>query len=196
MLGLRFIEDCPHAGQARTRGTVIITPYGILSVRPYTVPGHRWLTALRHVGTLHPDAIRPGAPTAAPTEPVAPSWSLRPHRKDRSFSGHLHPADHVEAATLTELPDTIGDVNALLTLTPPATEPRAPTPGDSPPASSTCSSPAHPPTPMPSPDDQHRPPPFGPAPQPPAVRGRPTSAGTPVRRNPEHCLAAGLRSLS
>ncbi|MEU2552328.1 hypothetical protein ABZ589_11650 [Streptomyces sp. NPDC013313] len=47
-----------------------------------------------------------------------PSWSLRPHRKDRSFSGHLHPAEHVHVAILTELPDTIGDVNALLTATP------------------------------------------------------------------------------
>ncbi|MEU1465282.1 hypothetical protein ABZ467_32365 [Streptomyces sp. NPDC005727] len=116
--GLRFIEDCPHTGQARTRGSVIITADGILSVRAYTIPGHRWLTALRHLGTLHPHAIRPGAPTAAPTEFAAPAWALRPHRKDRSFSGHLHPAEHVQAATLTELPDTLGDVNALLTLTP------------------------------------------------------------------------------
>ncbi|MGW5329381.1 hypothetical protein [Streptomyces sp. NPDC004014] len=99
------------------RGSVIITADGIPSVRAYTVPGHRWLTALRHLGTLHPHAIRSGAPTT-PTDPAAPSWSLRPHRKDRSFSGHLHPAEHVHVATLTELPDIIGDVNALLTATP------------------------------------------------------------------------------
>ncbi|MFD8903070.1 hypothetical protein [Streptomyces ardesiacus] len=116
--GLRFTEDVPHTGQARTRGTVHITPDGTLTIRAYTIPGHRWLTALRHLGTLHPHALRPGAPATAPADPATPSWSLRPHVKDRSFSGHLQPADHVQAKTLTELPDTVGDTTAMFTITP------------------------------------------------------------------------------
>ncbi|MGW6145533.1 hypothetical protein [Streptomyces sp. NPDC055140] len=116
--GLRFTEDTPHTGQARTRGTVVITPDGILTVRAYTIPGHRWLTALTHLGTLHPHSIRPSAPTTTPAGPATPSWSLRPHVKNRSFSGHLRLTDHVEANTLTDLPDSIGDVNALLTVAP------------------------------------------------------------------------------
>ncbi|MEV7691665.1 hypothetical protein ACFW1F_18245 [Streptomyces bungoensis] len=63
VFGLRFVEGTPHTGQARTRGTVIITADGILAVRAYTICGRRWLTALRHLGTLNPAAIRPGAPT-------------------------------------------------------------------------------------------------------------------------------------
>ncbi|MFJ9580638.1 hypothetical protein ACIRQF_30145 [Streptomyces sp. NPDC101191] len=116
--GLRFTEDTPHAGQARTRGTIVITPDGILTVRAYTIPGHRWLTALRHLGTLHPHALRPGAPATASADPAAPSWALRPHVKNRSIAGHLQPANQVQVRTLTELPDTIGDVNALLTVAP------------------------------------------------------------------------------
>ncbi|MEU6070509.1 hypothetical protein ABZ864_40225 [Streptomyces sp. NPDC047082] len=120
--GLRFTEDTPHTGQARTKGTVLITPDGILAVRAYTIHGHRWLTALRHLGILHTHSIRPGAPTTAPADPTTasaePSWSLRPHVKNRSFSGHLQPVDHVQAKTLTGLPDRIGDVDALLTVAP------------------------------------------------------------------------------
>ncbi|MEV5801714.1 hypothetical protein [Streptomyces collinus] len=87
VLGLRSIEDSPHIGQARTGGTVIVTPDGILSVRAYAVPGHRWLTALRYLVTLPHDALSLGAPTA-PTDPATLTWSLRPHRTDRSLSGH------------------------------------------------------------------------------------------------------------
>ncbi|MGP3953473.1 hypothetical protein [Streptomyces sp. 7N604] len=114
--GLRFAEDMPHSGQARTRGTLVITADGTLTVRAYTTPGSRWLTALRYLGALH--SIRPGADTTAPTDPATPLWSLRPHVKDRILSGSLQPADHVQAKTLTELPDTIGDVNALLAVAP------------------------------------------------------------------------------
>ncbi|OEJ49524.1 hypothetical protein [Streptomyces agglomeratus] len=181
--GLRFTEDTPHTGQARTRGTVVITPDGILTVRAYTIAGQRWLTALRHLGTLHPHphSIRPGAPTTAPTtaptDPATPSWSLRPHVKNRSFSGHLQPADHVHAKTLTELPDTIGDVNAMLTVAP-ATEPRAPSAGCSPSASSTC----WPPAPPPARSPDHRPRPTGhafrPRPRTHPGRGRPTPLRT------------------
>ncbi|RNG32957.1 hypothetical protein [Streptomyces botrytidirepellens] len=116
--GLRFTEDTPRTGQARTRGTVVITLDGILAVRAYTTPGHRWLTALQHLGDLHPHALRPGAPTTAPADSATPSWSLRPHLKNRSLFGHLQPAEHVQAHTLTELPDTNRDVSALLTVTP------------------------------------------------------------------------------
>lgn len=116
--GLRFTEDTPHTGHARTRGTVVITPDGILTVRAYTIPGHRWLTALQHLGTLHPHALRPGTRTTVPADPATPSWSLRPQVKDRSLLGHLQPADHVQATMLTELPDTIGDVSAMLTVAP------------------------------------------------------------------------------
>lgn len=116
--GLHFTEDTPHTGQARTRGTVVITPDGHLTVRAYTIPRHRWRTALQHLGTLDPHSMRPGARTTAPADPTTQSWSLRPHVKDRSFSGHLQLADHVQAKTLTELPDSIGDVSALLSVTP------------------------------------------------------------------------------
>ncbi|MFF7953646.1 hypothetical protein [Streptomyces griseorubiginosus] len=117
--GLRFTEDVPHAGQARTRGSIIVTPDGHLTVRAYTIPGHRWLTALRHLGTLDPRALRPGANTTAdPADPAAPAWSLRPKLKNRSICGQLQPTDHVQATTLTQLPDTIGDVNAQLTIAP------------------------------------------------------------------------------
>lgn len=115
--GLRFTEDTPHIGQARIRGTVVVTPGGILTVRAYTVPGHRWLTALSQLGTLDPRSILPGAATA-PADPASPSWSLHPQVKDRSFSGHLQLSDHVQAKALTELPDSIGDVNAMLTVVP------------------------------------------------------------------------------
>jgi hypothetical protein len=71
--GLRFTEDTPHIGQA----PVVVTPDGILTVRAYTVPGHRWLTALSQLGTLDPRSILPGAATA-PADPASPSWSLRP----------------------------------------------------------------------------------------------------------------------
>ncbi|WP_331732929.1 hypothetical protein OG613_48935 (plasmid) [Streptomyces sp. NBC_00015] len=113
--GLRFTEDTPHTGQARARGTVVITPDGILTVRAYTVPGHRWHTALQHLGTLDLQAMRPGHHTSAPT---TRTWSLRPQLKDRSFSGHLQLADHVQATTLTERPDSIGDVTAMLSVAP------------------------------------------------------------------------------
>lgn len=116
--GLRFTEDTPHIGQARTRGSIIVTPDGHLTIRAYTIPAHRWLTALRHLGPLDPHAIRPGAEATAPADPATPSWSLRPKLKYRSFCGHLKPADHVQATTLTELPDTIGDTNAQLTIAP------------------------------------------------------------------------------
>ncbi|PQM20668.1 hypothetical protein Sfr7A_26140 [Streptomyces xinghaiensis] len=113
--GLRFTEDTPHTGQARTKGTVLITPDGHLTIRAYTVPGHRWLTALSHLGAF-PSPPCPGTPTA---DTATPLWTLRPHVKNRSFSGHLQPADHLQAATLTELPDTNGDINkALLTMAP------------------------------------------------------------------------------
>ncbi|MFD5079532.1 hypothetical protein [Streptomyces sp. NPDC058371] len=116
--GLRFTEDTPHTGQARTRGTVVITPDGHLTIRAYTIPGHRWLAALQHLGTLDPRALRPGARTTASASLATPSWLLHPQVKDRSFRGHLQPADHVHATTLTELPDSIGDVNAMLTVVP------------------------------------------------------------------------------
>ncbi|MEU5196046.1 hypothetical protein AB0G86_18650 [Streptomyces scabiei] len=118
--GLRFTEDTPHRGQARTRGSIIVSPDGHLTVRAYTIPGHRWLTALRHLGALDPKTLRPGpgARATVPAEQATPSWSVRPHVKHRSFSGHLQLADHVKAQTLTGLPDAIGDVNAQLTIAP------------------------------------------------------------------------------
>ncbi|MER7195939.1 hypothetical protein [Streptomyces flaveolus] len=112
--GLKITEDVPHIGQARTGATILITPDGHCTIRAYTIPGHRWLTALEHLGTLHSHALRPGTPTT----PDNPHWVLRPQVKDRSFSGCLHLSDHVQAKTLTELPDTIGDVSAMLTLIP------------------------------------------------------------------------------
>lgn len=115
--GLRFTEDTPHNGQARTKGTVLITPDGHLTIRAYTIPGHRWLTALSHLGTL-PASLSPGAPATPPADPTTPLWTLRPHRKDRSFSGHLQPADDLQITTLTELPDRNGDINAQLTVAP------------------------------------------------------------------------------
>lgn len=116
--GLRFTEDVPHTGQARIRGSIIVTPDGHLTIRVYTIPGHRWLTALRHLGTLEPHALRPAAQAATPTDPVTPAWSLRPKLKDRSLCGHLQPADHVQATTLTNLPDSLGDTTAQLTIAP------------------------------------------------------------------------------
>lgn len=84
LFGLRFGEDTPHTGQARTRGTVITTSDGILSVRAYTVPGHRWLTALR------PEARRtaqrfPG--TDAPPGPrhYSHRWPVCMHKVDQWF---------------------------------------------------------------------------------------------------------------
>ncbi|MFF7115452.1 hypothetical protein ACFY91_24515 [Streptomyces albogriseolus] len=115
--GLRFIEDVPHTGQARTRGTVIVTPDGHLTIRAYTIPGRRWLTALRHLGTLDAQSLLPGADTT-PADPTTPAWSLRPQVKNRSVCGQLRPSEHVQATTLTELPNTLGDTTAQLTLAP------------------------------------------------------------------------------
>lgn len=114
--GLRISEDVPHTGQARTRGSIVFTPDGHLTIRAYAIPRHRWLTALQHLGALNLDALRPGAPTA--TGALASSWSLRPQVKSRSLFGHLPLADHVRATTLTQLPDTVGDTNAMLTVAP------------------------------------------------------------------------------
>jgi hypothetical protein len=100
--GLRFTEDTPHTGRAHTSGSAVVTPDGILTIRAYTIPGHRWHTALQDLGA----------------HTTAHGWSVRPHTKNRSFSGRLQPADHVQATTLTELPDGIGDVTAMLTLAP------------------------------------------------------------------------------
>jgi hypothetical protein len=117
--GLRFTEDTPHTGQARTRSSVVVTADGHLTVRAYMIPGHRWLTALSHLGTLDPHAHHPtGQPATAPAEPAARSWLLRPRVRNRGFCGRLQPADHVQATSLTGLPDTVGDVNAMLTVTP------------------------------------------------------------------------------
>ncbi|WP_440581455.1 hypothetical protein [Streptomyces sp. PT19] len=116
--GSNFTEDVPHKGQARTRGSIIVTPDGHLTVRAYTIPAHRWLTALRHLGALDSHALRPTAPAATPTGPATPTWSLTPKLKDRSYCGHLQPADHVQATTLTNLPDTLGDTTAQLTIAP------------------------------------------------------------------------------
>ncbi|MFD6335338.1 hypothetical protein ACFWGI_37955 [Streptomyces niveus] len=116
--GLRLTEDTPHAWQARTRGTVTITPDGTFTVRAYSVPGHRWLTALQHLGTLDPHALRPCPSTPTTADPGAPAWSLRPHVRNRSITGHLQPVGHVQARMLSDLPDTIGDVKAMLTVTP------------------------------------------------------------------------------
>ncbi|MEU7291383.1 hypothetical protein AB0A81_40275, partial [Streptomyces flaveolus] len=67
--GVKITEDVPHIGQARTRATILITPDGHCTIRAYTIPGHRWLTALQHLGTLHPHALRPGTPTPTPPPP-------------------------------------------------------------------------------------------------------------------------------
>lgn len=154
------------------RGSVIITADGILSVRAYTVPDHRWLTALRRLGTLHPHAIRSGAPTT-PTDPPCPPGRCAPTGRTAAS-----PATFTRPNTSTSQ-SSPNSPTPSATSTPcspprPGTEPRAPTAGDSPPASSTCSPPAHPPTS--SPDDQHRRTPLRPRPA--TTRGaRPPHAG-------------------
>ncbi|MET9112548.1 hypothetical protein [Streptomyces zhihengii] len=115
--GFSFTEDTPRPGPARTTGTILITPDGHLTVRAHQLPGHRWLTALRHLGDLAPGALRPGTRTT-PAGSAPGHWALCPHVKDRSFAGDLHLPGDVDAQMLTELPDPRGDVTAMVTIAP------------------------------------------------------------------------------
>ncbi|MBM9624145.1 hypothetical protein ACFQ60_02330 [Streptomyces zhihengii] len=115
--GFSFTEDTPRPGPARTTGTILITPDGHATIRAHQLPGHRWLTALRHLGDLTPHALRPDALTT-PAHPTPDHWALRPHVTNHSFSGHLNLPDDAHAQMLTEHPDPFGNVTAMLTIAP------------------------------------------------------------------------------